>query len=230
MSPVAIIWLQEPNSCSWWKQHWKCEVRLSLSLSLNTRWKNLEAGVSAYWVYPVDSVYKIKSILSFIFHAIYGAVSRGCMYSTYPFLLWWLWEYRVTHICVSKQANISSDNGLSPGRRQAIIWTNAGILLIGPLGTNFSEMLIEIYRVSLKKCIWKYHLYNGGHFERLGLWPNRYLNFSLIKSEVWPICLGLGHQTVVCAIYPSMFCVLFIVICRHNSKITFVNLSKLELS
>ena len=30
---------------------------------------------------------------------------------------------------------IDSDNGLSPGRRQAIIWTNAGILLIEPLGT-----------------------------------------------------------------------------------------------
>ena len=27
--------------------------------------------------------------------------------------------------------------GLLPGRRQAIIWTNAGILLIGPLGANF---------------------------------------------------------------------------------------------
>ena len=26
-----------------------------------------------------------------------------------------------------------SDNGLSPGRRQAIIWTNVGILLITPL-------------------------------------------------------------------------------------------------
>ena len=48
---------------------------------------------------------------------------------------------RVTHICVSKLTIIDSDNGLSPGRRQAIIWTNAGILLIGPLGTNFSEIL-----------------------------------------------------------------------------------------
>ena len=46
---------------------------------------------------------------------------------------------RVTHICVSKLTIIGSDNGLSPERRQAIIWTNAGILLIGPLGTNFSE-------------------------------------------------------------------------------------------
>ena len=45
---------------------------------------------------------------------------------------------RVTHLCVSKLTSIASDNGLSPGRRQAIIWNNAGILLIGPLGTNFS--------------------------------------------------------------------------------------------
>ena len=51
---------------------------------------------------------------------------------------------RATHICVTKLTIIGSDNGLSPGRRQAIIWTNAGILLIEPLGTNFSEILIEI--------------------------------------------------------------------------------------
>ena len=58
---------------------------------------------------------------------------------------------RVTHICVSKLIIIGSDNGLSPGRRQAIIWTNAGILLIWPLGTNFSEILIEIHAFSFKK-------------------------------------------------------------------------------
>ena len=54
-------------------------------------------------------------------------------------------------ICVSKLIIICSDNGLSPGRRQAIIWTNAGILLIGPLGTNFSDILIEIHAFSFKK-------------------------------------------------------------------------------
>ena len=58
---------------------------------------------------------------------------------------------RVTHICVRKLTIIGSDNVLSPGRRQAIIWTNAGILLIGPLGTNFSEILIEIQTFSMKK-------------------------------------------------------------------------------
>ena len=58
---------------------------------------------------------------------------------------------RVTHICVSKLTIIASDNGLSPGRRQAIIWTSAGILLNRPLGTNFNEMLIKILAFSFMK-------------------------------------------------------------------------------
>ena len=58
---------------------------------------------------------------------------------------------RVMHICVGKLTIIVSDNGLSPGRRQAIIWTNAGILLIRPLGTNFGEISIGIQTFSFKK-------------------------------------------------------------------------------
>ena len=58
---------------------------------------------------------------------------------------------RVTHICVGKLNIIGSDNGLSPRRRQAIIWTNAGILLIRPLGTNFSEILFRNQTFSFKK-------------------------------------------------------------------------------
>ena len=58
---------------------------------------------------------------------------------------------RVTHISVSKLTIIGSDNGLSPGRRQAIIWTNTWILLIWTLGTNFSEILSEIHAFSFKK-------------------------------------------------------------------------------
>ena len=57
----------------------------------------------------------------------------------------------MTLICIGNLTIISQDNGLSPRRRQAFIWTNAGILLIGPLGTKFSEILIEILRVSFKK-------------------------------------------------------------------------------
>ena len=52
---------------------------------------------------------------------------------------------RVTHICASKLIIIGSEND----RRHAIIWTNDGILLIGPLGTIFSEILIEIHTFSM---------------------------------------------------------------------------------
>ena len=55
---------------------------------------------------------------------------------------------RVTHICVSDLTIIGSDNGLSPGRRQAIIWTNDGTLLIGPVWTNFNEILFQIRNFS----------------------------------------------------------------------------------
>ena len=44
---------------------------------------------------------------------------------------------------VIKLTVIGSDNGLSPDRRKAVIWSNAGISLIGSFGTNFSEILIE---------------------------------------------------------------------------------------
>ena len=75
----------------------------------------------------------------------------------------------MTHICVSKLTTIGSDNGLSPGRRQTIIWTNAGMLLIGTLGTNFSEILSEIQTFSSKKM---------------------YMNMS--SGKWWPFYLGLN--------------------------------------
>ena len=71
---------------------------------------------------------------------------------------------RVTHTCVGNLTIIGSDNGLSPGRRQAITWTNVGILLIGPLGTNFSEMLIEIHTFSFKKIHVKMSAGKWRHF------------------------------------------------------------------
>ena len=52
---------------------------------------------------------------------------------------------RVTHICVGYLTTIGSGNGLAPCRHQAIIWPYTGIWLIGPSGTNFSEILIEIH-------------------------------------------------------------------------------------
>ena len=86
---------------------------------------------------------------------------------------------QVTHICGSKLTIIGSDNGMSPGRHQAIIWTNDGILLIGPLGTNFSEILIEIYTFSFKKMHFKM---SSGKWQPFCLGHN--LTSSLVDSLV----------------------------------------------
>ena len=74
---------------------------------------------------------------------------------------------RVTHKCVDDLTILGSDNGLSPGRHQAIIWTKDGILLIGPLGTSFSE--IEIHVFSFKK-----------------------LHLKMSSGKWRPFCLGLN--------------------------------------
>ena len=93
---------------------------------------------------------------------------------------------QVTHICIGNLTIIGSDNGLAPGRRQAITWTNDGILLIGPLWTNFSEILSKIYTFSLKKM---------------------HLKTSSAKRQ--PFCLGLNVLNVpkllrqACHISPS---------------------------
>ena len=89
-----------------------------------------------------------------------------------PYLMWIQilthWD-RVTHICVNKPAIIGSDNGLSPGRRQAIIWTSAVMFLFGPLETNFSDNLIEILTFSFTK-----------------------MRLNVSSAKWWPFCLGLN--------------------------------------
>ena len=98
---------------------------------------------------------------------------------------------RARHICFSKLTIIGSDNGLSPGRRQAIIWTNDGILLIGPLGTNFGEILSKILTFSFKKM----HLKTS--------------------SATWrPFCLGLNTWTID-KLWMKIFTPLYMLITRH---------------
>ena len=62
---------------------------------------------------------------------------------------------RVTHTCIGNLTVIGSYNGLSPGWCRAIIWNNAGILLIGTWRTNFSEILIKILTFSLQMMYMK---------------------------------------------------------------------------
>ena len=81
---------------------------------------------------------------------------------------------RVAHICLSERTIIGSDNGLSPDRHQAIIWTSAGILLIGPWGTNFIEILIGIHTFSFKK-----------------------IHLKMSSGKWRPFCLGLNVLRII---------------------------------
>ena len=76
-------------------------------------------------------------------------VTTADLHSMYIYCL--LTLNSLTYKFVSKLANIGSENGLSHDRRQVTIWTNAGILLIGPWGTNFNEILIGIHIFSFTK-------------------------------------------------------------------------------
>ena len=91
-----------------------------------------------------------------------------------PFCLdlnvWTHWG-RMMHVYLSKLTIIGSDNGLSPGRRQAIIWTNGGILLIWTLGTNFFS---EIHTFSFKK-----------------------MHRKMLSGKWRPFCLGLNVLRIV---------------------------------
>ena len=64
---------------------------------------------------------------------------------------------------------VGSDNGLSPDSCQGIIWTNAGIVLIGPWGTYFNEILIKIQQVSFRK-----------------------VHLKMLSGKWRPFCLGLN--------------------------------------
>ena len=119
------------------------------------------------------SLVMIERILSY-YHQI------GSM-NYYP-----LWMYASVN-----RLSIGSDNGVSPLRHQAIIWTNAGWLSIGHLGTRFSDTLIKMKKKLFHwpKCIWKYNLRNGGNFVQVR-WVNNGMTYA-----VW--ILSRGRQVIV---------------------------------
>ena len=86
----------------------------------------------------------------------------------------------MTHICVFNLTIIDSDSGLSPSWRQAIIWTNDGILLTEPLRTKFSEiliMLIAIQTFSFKKMYLKMSS---------AKWRPSCLGLNVLNLNAWP--------------------------------------------
>ena len=114
---------------------------------------------------------------------------------------------RVTHICVGKLPIIDSDNSLSPGRRQAIIWTNAGILLTGPLGTNFSEISIGIQIFSLKKI----HLKMSS-----GKWRPSCLGLNVLIYGCQHYTIRYNYVKVVVLLFPTKYM-------KTHNKFTVVN-------
>ena len=111
---------------------------------------------------------------------------------------------RVTHICVGKLTIIGSDNGLSPGRRQAIIWTNAGIL-IESLGTNFSEILIGIQIFSFTKMRMKMSSAKWRPF-CLGLNVLTHYLRWLNAKEATPQCTEAASLVSFALSYPFVIC------------------------
>ena len=105
----------------------------------------------------------------------------GSVFMCQAFKCWYTQDLthwgRVMHVCVAKLTIIGSDDGLSPGRHRAIIWTNAGILLTGPLGTNFIEILIGIQTFSFKK-----------------------MHLKMSSAKWRPFCLSLNVLIVVMAL------------------------------
>ena len=106
--------------------------------------QSLFTGIGRYWKREV----RCYNCRDACVHAIWITEEVKCQINRSA-------NIRVTHISVSKIIIIGSDDGLLPERCQAIIWTNAGILLIWPLWTNFGEILIEIHAFSFKKIHFK---------------------------------------------------------------------------
>ena len=98
----------------------------------------------------------------------------------------------MTHICVDKLIIIGSDNGLSPDRRQAIIWTNAELLSIGPLRTYFSENLIKMQQFSLKKM----HLKMSSAKWRLSCLGLNVLRVWILNHTHLKLWVGLSYPAI----------------------------------
>ena len=70
--------------------------------------------------------------------------------TTYNTISYHLIEAEWCTYASTQHTNIGTDNGLSPGRHEATIWTNAGVLLIGPLGKKILHWNLD----------WNLHILN----------------------------------------------------------------------
>ena len=118
--------------------------------SANKHWRSRHTLLNAFdWQEAMKFITSTMLLLNLGQCASTRTVYRSDFRHAWKFSTLW---GRVTHrpIWIGNLTIIVSDNGLSPGRRQAIIWTSAGILFIGPKGTKFHEILIETHTFSFK--------------------------------------------------------------------------------
>ena len=108
----------------------------------------------------------------------------------------WGW---MMHICIGKLIIIGSDNGLSPGRHQAIIWTNTGILLIGLWGQTPVKFKSKFKYFHWKTRqiwgIWKLRPAYSPETPNLG--QNRWC-FVPCDLEIWWMTLENNRAPLLC--------------------------------
>ena len=120
-----------------------------------------------------------------------------CSMITLP-VLWLLMPWLLTLINWSLSFMRMDFNSLRPSGAYicvgnlTIIGSNAGILLIGPLGTNFIEMLIEIHTFSFKK-----------------------IHLKMSSGKWGPFCLGLNVLTLKRVSHFFLNVILFFNVVRH---------------
>ena len=78
------------------------------------------------------------------------------------------------------------------GRCQAIIWTNAGILIIQTLGTNFNEILSKIRTFSFNKMHWKM---------LSGKWLPFCVSLNILTHKRYPLLVLCISHTYITYIY-----------------------------
>ena len=105
-----LIW----NVGTWWHQERDAAGDLS-------RW-SVQLALCLLEMLQIKQSWKIRQSLIHQYRSYRHVIKNHCGW--------------VTHICVGNLTIIGSDNDLSPGRRQVIIWTNSGIFLIGHLSKS----------------------------------------------------------------------------------------------
>ena len=146
-----------------WAPRWLCEL-CYMGIYNNNVHFNIKTVVPRLG-FLTRKIRRYRDGLKFITNILLLVVQHSYIKTTADISTHWS---LTTHICVNKLDNHWFDNGLLPVRRQDIIWTNAGILVIGPTGTKFNETLIQIHTFSFKK-----------------------MHLKMSSGQWWWCCLGL---------------------------------------